>query len=137
MALVRTLVVDDFVPWQEFVRTTLAGRADIEIVGIASDGRQAVQMAEGIRPDLALLDINLPGLNGIEVARQIRALVPGCKIIFLTGDSDRKLVHHALCAGASGYVHKWEAAAELLASIDAVLIGKRYLSRSLIGADLG
>ena len=133
---VRTLVVDDFGPWQDFVISALAQRSDIQIVGVASDGVQAVQIAEGIQPDLVLLDMNLPGLHGIEVARQIRRLAPGCKIIFLTGDSDRDLVRIALQAGASGYVHKWEAATELLPSIDAVLLGRRYLSRSLAGADL-
>lgn len=136
VALVRALVVDDFVPWQDFVIATLAERSDVQIVGVASDGVQAVQIAEGIQPDLVLLDMNLPGLHGIEVARQIRELAPRCKIIFLTGDSDRDLVRIALQAGASGYVHKWEAATELLPSIDAVLLGRRYLSRSLAGADL-
>lgn len=133
---VRTLVVDDFVPWQDFVIATLAQCSAIQIVGVASDGMQAVQTAEEVQPDLVLLDMNLPGLHGIEVARQIRRLAPGCKIIFLTGDSDREWVRIAVQAGASGYVHKWEAATELLPSIDAVLLGKRYLSRSLGGMDL-
>ena len=136
VALVRVLVVDDFAPWQDFVRVALDERGDIEVAGVASTGMSAVRMAQELQPDLVLLDMNLPELHGIGVAREIRQFTPRCKIIFLTGDSDRDLVRIAFDAGASGYVHKWEAAAELSPCIDAVLLGKRYLSRSLAGIDL-
>jgi DNA-binding NarL/FixJ family response regulator len=89
----------------------------------------AVQKAEELNPDLILLDIGLPGLNGIEAGRQIRKLVPNAKIIFLTQESSDDVVQEALGLGAQGYVVKTRAGSDLLPAVEAVLEGKVYVSR--------
>jgi DNA-binding NarL/FixJ family response regulator len=96
-----------------------------------SDGLEAVQKAEELKPDLILLDIGLPTLNGIEAARQIRQLSPDSKIIFVSQESSRKVVQEALSLGAQGYVVKAMAAHELLAAVEAVIAGKQFVSRAL------
>ena len=85
-------------------------------------------MAVELRPDLILLDIGLPSLNGIEVARQMRSLVPESKIIFLTQESSAEMVQEALNLGARGYVIKITAASELLTAVETVLSGKTFVS---------
>jgi DNA-binding NarL/FixJ family response regulator len=100
----------------------------LRIINEVSDGLEAVQKTVEQQPDLILLDIGLPGLNGIEAAREIRDLVPESKIIFLTQESSADVVKEALCVGARGYVVKSEAGTELLNAVDAVLSGKNYVS---------
>ena len=101
----------------------------MEVVCELSDGLAAVQKAEELKPDLILLDIGLPGLNGIEAGRQIRKLVPSAKIIFLTQESSEDVVQEALSLGALGYVVKTRAGSDLLAAVETVLEGKQYVSR--------
>lgn len=124
----RVLVVDNFEPFRRFVTSTLAGLRDLQVVGEVSDGLAAVQKAVELQPDLILLDIGLPTLNGFEAARQIRKLVPESKIIFLTLDSSADFVEEALSIGAWGYVVKTRAGAELPAAIEAVISGKWFVS---------
>jgi DNA-binding NarL/FixJ family response regulator len=131
MSLVRILIVDDFDLWKGFVIARLKERPDLHIVGFASDGLQAVQKAEELQPDLILLDLELPKLNGIEAARRIRRVSPMSKILFVSGESDLDSVRSAFQAGGSGYVSKMDAAAGLLAGIEAVLRGQRFLSPGL------
>jgi CheY-like chemotaxis protein len=100
-----------------------------------SDGLAAVQKAEELKPDLILLDIGLPTLNGIEAARQIRKLVPKAKILFLSQESSDDVVQEVLNLGARGYVAKTRAGSDLLAAVEAVLEGKRFVSRGLTGRD--
>jgi DNA-binding NarL/FixJ family response regulator len=90
---------------------------------------EAIQKAVELRPDLIVLDIGLPCLNGIETARQIRKLVPGSKIIFLTQESSSDVVQVALSLGAQGYVVKKEAGTDLVAAVDAVCSGMTFVSR--------
>jgi two-component system nitrate/nitrite response regulator NarL len=135
MALVRLLVVDDFRLWQECVQVCLEGHPEVQIVGFASNGLEALQQVEDLQPDLVFLDISLPKLNGIETARKIRHHNPRCKIIFLTGQLQPEIVLEALEAGGLGYVHKKDASTELLLSLESVRVGKRYLSRSVRGLD--
>ena len=134
MSLVSLLIVDDFDLWKGFIIARLQERPDLHIVGFASDGLQAVQKAEELQPDLILLDMMLPKLNGIEAARQIRRVAPHSKILFVSGESDLELVQHAFHVGGSGYVWKMQAVTGLLAGIDAVLRGERFVSSGL--ADL-
>jgi DNA-binding NarL/FixJ family response regulator len=101
----------------------------LEVVCELSDGLAAVQKAEELKPDLILLDIGLPGLNGIEAGRQIRKVVPSAKIIFLTQESSEDVVQEALSLGALGYVVKTRAGSDLLAAVETVLEGKQYVSR--------
>ena len=79
----RVLVVEDFAPCGQFIRSTLADTPDVQIIGEVADGLEAVQKAGQLEPDMVLLDVGLPGLNGIEAARQIRKLAPKAKIIFV------------------------------------------------------
>ena len=127
---VRILVVDDFEPWRRFVSSMLLKKPGLQIVGETLDGLTAVQRAVELKPDLILLDIGLPGLNGIEAARKIRNLVPESKIIFLTQESSAEVVQEALSLGARGYVVKTNARRGLLNTVEAVLSGKTFVKSS-------
>jgi DNA-binding NarL/FixJ family response regulator len=128
---IRILVVDDYQPFRGFVSSTLGKRTGWQIVGEVSDGLEAVQKAEELRPDVIVLDIGLPTLNGIEAARRIRKLCPECKILFVTQESSADVVQEALSVGALGYVIKVNAGKELVAAVDAVRQGNRFLGRGL------
>ena len=93
-----------------------------------SDGLEAVQKAEELKPDLILLDIGLPSLSGIEAARQIRELSPESKIIFVSQELSADVVQEALSTGANGYVFKTQAGNDLLAAVEAVILGKQFVS---------
>jgi len=123
------LVVEDFEPFRSFVCSALKQKPELEVVCELSDGLAAVQKAEELKPDLILLDIGLPGLNGIEAGRRIRKLVPDAKIIFLTQESSDDVLQAALELGARGYVVKTRAGSDLLAAVEAVLQGKQYVRR--------
>ena len=123
-AAVRVLVVEDFAAFRQFICLTLGNSPDFRVIGEASDGLEALRMAVELRPDLILLDIGLPSLNGIEVARQMRSLVPESRVIFLTIESSADMVQEALSVGARGYVVKTMAESELLTAMEAVLLGK-------------
>jgi DNA-binding NarL/FixJ family response regulator len=101
---------------------------DLQVIGEVSDGLQVVQKTAELQPDLILMDIGLPSVNGIEAARQIRKLVPELKIIFLTQESSADVVQEALSLGAQGYVVKAMAASKLLAAVEAVLAGRTFVS---------
>ena len=135
MGIIRLLVVDDFRLWRDCVQDHLEGHPKMRIAGFASDGLEALQKVGELQPDLVLLDIGLPTLSGIETARRIRELSPGCKVIFLTSHLHPEIVQAALEAGGCGYVHKEDAATELLPSLESVLVGKQYLSRSVTDSD--
>lgn len=124
MSSVRVLVVDDYEPFRRFVRSTLGKRPDLKIVREASDGLEAVRACEELRPDLVILDIGLPTLNGIEAARRIRKVSTESKILFVSQESSWDVVQEALRSGALGYVVKAHAASELLAAVDAVCRGR-------------
>ena len=126
---VRILVVEDFEPFRRFISSTLEKRYDLQVVGEVSDGIEAVQKAVELRPDLILIDIGLPTLNGIEAARQIHKLVPESKIIFLSQESSAEIVQEAFGLGAWGYVVKTSSGRELLAAVEAVILGKKFISR--------
>jgi two-component system nitrate/nitrite response regulator NarL len=110
---VRVLVVDDYEPFRRFIRSTLGKRPDLQVVGEASDGLEAVQKAEELQPGLIVLDI--------EAARRIRKFSPECKILVLTQESSAEVVKEVLGLGALGYVVKAHAGSELLTAVEAVL----------------
>lgn len=128
---IRVLIVDDFGPWQGLITHQLGQEARLRVVGSASDGLEAIQKAEELQPDLILLDVGLPKLNGIEAARQIRRLVPKAKIIFLSSDPDPDVVRAAFLVGGRGYVLKSDAACALWPGVEAVLLGRQFISPSL------
>jgi DNA-binding NarL/FixJ family response regulator len=129
----RVLVVDDYEPFRRFLLSKLASGPELQVIGEVSDGLLAVQKTEEFRPDLILLDIGLPTLNGIEAARRIRNLSPKTKIIFVSQESSVDIVQETFNAGASGYVVKADAASELLAAVDAVLRGEQFVGGRFAG----
>ena len=123
------LVVDDYEPFRRFVSSILGERSELQIVGEAADGLEAVRKAEELRPDLTLMDVGLPILNGTEAARQIRRLLQESKIVFVSQESSADIVKEAFRVGALGYVVKTDAGSELLTAVSAVLRGET-LARS-------
>lgn len=130
---VRVLVVDDYEPFRRFFCATLRKKADLQVIGEASDGLEAVRKAEELQPDLIVLDLGLPRLNGIEAARQIRKLSPESKILFVSQESSTDVVQEALRLGALGYVAKTQAGIDLLAAVEAICQGGRFVSAGLAG----
>jgi DNA-binding NarL/FixJ family response regulator len=128
---VRVLVVDDFEKFRRFVCSALDKNPELQVVGECSDGLEAVHKAEELRPDLIVLDLGLPTLNGIEAARQIRQVAPECKILFLSQESSADVVQEALNSGAQGYVLKTRAGIDLMAAVEAVLEGRQFVSIGL------
>jgi len=125
---VRVLVVDDFQLVRQWVCAALGNGQDLQVVGEASDGLEAVQKAVELKPDLVLMDIGLPCLNGIEAARRIRELVPEAKILFLSQETSAEVIQEALSLGTSGYVVKVNAGIDLLPAIEAVISGRQFVS---------
>jgi DNA-binding NarL/FixJ family response regulator len=132
---IRLLVVDDYEPWRRFLRLTLLAGEKFEVIGEIFDGLEAVRKTQELQPDLILLDIGLPNLNGIEVARRIREVSPKSKILFVSEIRDRDVAEEALRTGAGGYVVKSDAASDLLPAVEAILQGKQFVSSSLAGHD--
>jgi DNA-binding NarL/FixJ family response regulator len=130
LSSIRILIADDFQDWRRQVHSLLQTRPAWQVIAEASDGSEAVQKAEELKPDLVLLDIGLPNLNGIEAARRIRQRSPNSKIIFLTQNSELDIVRAALSAGALGYVRKIDSRRELPPAMDAVLRGEQFISSS-------
>jgi DNA-binding NarL/FixJ family response regulator len=133
---IRVLVVDDYEPFRRFFCSTLGRKADLQVIGEALDGLEAVQKAAELQPDLIVLDLGLPTLNGIEAARQIRNLSPKSKIIFVTLESSADVVQEAFGLGAQGYVIKTRAGSELLAAVEAARQGRQFISSGLSGLTL-
>lgn len=125
-------MVEDFLPFREVICKELAKRPALRVICEVSDGLQAVEKAKELQPDLILLDIGLPTLNGMAAARQILALVPQCKIIFVSQESSSAVVQEALNLGARGYVVKIRITIDLLAAVESVLGGKQFVSHGLI-----
>lgn len=134
---IRVVVVDDFQPWRTFICTTLQKQKELQIIGEASDGFDAVQLARQLKPDLILLDIGLPKLNGIEAARQIRQVSVHSKILFVSENRSRDIAEEVLRTGAVGYLVKSNAGSELWPAVEAVLQGKQFVSAGLVGPEPG
>jgi DNA-binding NarL/FixJ family response regulator len=132
---IRILVAEDFEPFRKFLSSTVQNEPQFQVICEVEDGLGAVQKAEELQPDLILLDIGLPTMNGIEAARRIRKVCPKSKIVFVSQESSTDVVQEAFSSGAVGYVVKTDAGSELLAAVRAVLQGERFLGRRFAGQD--
>jgi DNA-binding NarL/FixJ family response regulator len=131
----RILVVDDFVPWRNYLVAKVGQNPASQIVGVASDGAEAVLKAAELHPDLILIDVSLPDLSGIKAAARIRGISPESKILFVSQDLDFEVALAALEAGGFGYVVKSDAEDELLTAVEAVMSGKRFVSALVASQD--
>lgn len=133
---IRVLVVDDCLPWRQFVCRALLARPTWQVIGQGSDGLEAVQRAQDLQPDLIVLDIGLPTINGIEAARRIRTVAPDSKILFLSENNSVEIAEEAFRTGADAYLVKSTAAQKLVPALDAVLQGDRFVCLGLANHDL-
>jgi len=128
MTKIRVLLAEDHTIVRKGLRSLLDDEAEIEVVGEAEDGQQAIQKTEQLSPDVVVMDITMPVLNGLEATRQIKKLWPGVKVVVLTVHSTEEHIFQILRAGASGYVVKQGAVHELLQAIRAAYRGDTFLS---------
>ena len=123
------LIADDFEPWRRFVaQLILFGQPKWRIVAEASDGAEVVEKAEESRPDLILLDIRMPKLDGLEAARQTMKIAPNTRFLFLSNFDSVEIIEEALRTGAHGYVFKLDAVRELVCAVESVSRGERFVS---------
>ena len=130
IALLNTLVVEDLEDYRRFLCTTLEEKTPCVVIGEASDGMEAVKKAEELQPDLVLLDLGLPKLNGMEVARRIRQLTPNSKILIVSQDSCVEVVLGAMRLGVRGYLCKSDVD-ELSIGVEALVNGAQFVSSRL------
>ncbi|HVN83140.1 MAG TPA: response regulator transcription factor [Terriglobia bacterium] len=134
MSVVRILVVDDSLLWQGFIQSHLGEAPALKVINVAADGPEAVQKANELHPDVVLMDVSLPGMNGIEATREIRKVSPRSKILFLSMLDEIEVIRAAFEAGGSGYIFKFDAIKDLIPGIQAILFGQRFVSHSLTGS---
>ncbi len=132
MAKIRILITDDHTLFRQGIKTLLAAESDIEIVGEASNGAEAVEKVTELRPDIVLMDIGMPGLSSFEATRQIKKARPDTKVLFLTMYDDEDYLVQCMEVGASGYVLKDSPAQQLLAALRDVYRGGSYLSPRML-----
>jgi len=132
MSSVTVLVVEDFAPFRQFICSTLKRRPEFQVIGEVSDGFEAIRKAEELQPNLILLDIGLPKLNGIEAARRIHELCPNSKLLFISQESDSDVVQEALSLGALGYVVKTRVGDDFWPALEAVRRGGHFVSSGLL-----
>jgi len=131
MAKIRVLIADDHPVVRDGTRNLLEREADMEVVGEAGDGEEAVRLADQLKPDVAIIDINMPKMNGIEATKQIKASLPGTAILILTAYDDDPYVFALLEAGAAGYLLKYARGTQVVDAIRAVRSGESVLSPSV------
>jgi DNA-binding NarL/FixJ family response regulator len=125
---IRLLIADDHRMLREGLKALLDEEDDLTVVGEAESGVETVEQAATLRPNLVIMDVAMPGLNGIEATRKILQQNPGTRVVALSGHADRRLVRQMLCAGASAYVLKQNAYEELMRAVRQVLAGRKFLS---------
>lgn len=132
--IVKVLLVDDHPMMRDGLRFAIQSQPDMQVVAEAGNGACALDQVEKHKPDLILMDISMPGLNGLETSRKIRELHPDVKIIILSGMTDEEYVSQTIKSGLNGYMIKANAPTELISAIRAVMSGHTYLSPEVTGA---
>jgi two-component system response regulator NreC len=127
----KIVIAEDHTILREGLRALLSSQEDLDVVGEAEDGREAIRQVEELAPDLILMDLSMPKMNGVEAIREIRRRVPETKILALTVHKAEEFIVEVLQAGADGYIPKDASSNELMMAIKSVLMGKRYLSPSV------
>jgi DNA-binding NarL/FixJ family response regulator len=127
----RIILADDHRIMREGLRTMLVGNPDLKVLGEADNGHEAIELAEELRPDVVVMDVAMPDMNGIEATRRIVGEVPHVKVVALSMHSDKRFVMEMLHAGASGYLLKDAAFEELAKAIETVADGQTYLSPTI------
>ncbi len=127
----RILVADDHVLFRQGLKKILAERADLEVIGEASDGLELLNLLNGLAPHLIILDISMPNLRGIEAIHEIRTVHTDVKVLILTMHKDKEYLRQAITAGAEGYLLKEDAGTELFSAIEKIRKGKVYISPHL------
>jgi DNA-binding NarL/FixJ family response regulator len=128
MSQAKVLLVEDHIVVRQGIKALLSDEPDLEIVGEADNGREALNLVSELQPDIVLMDISMPGLNGIEATRQLRQIYPDIKIVILSMHANEEYVFQVLQAGAAGYVLKQSDSSEVLTAIRAALSGGSFLS---------
>ncbi|MBU1701202.1 MAG: response regulator transcription factor [Candidatus Eisenbacteria bacterium] len=128
---IRLILADDHKMFRDGLRPLLERRPDLSVVGEAADGRELLVLVESLRPHLVVLDVSMPGLNGIEAARRIRDIDPSIRIAMLSMHADRRFVLEALKAGATAYLLKDDAFEELVRAIPRIMAGQVVLAESI------
>ena len=136
MKRIRVLLADDHAVVRQGFKMILGAQPDMEIVGEAGNGREAVELAEHLRPDVVVMDVAMPELNGIEATRRLASSVPHARVVALSMHKDSVYVREILRAGARGYLLKDSVAADLVSAIRAVASGEGYLSPAVSNAVL-
>jgi DNA-binding NarL/FixJ family response regulator len=127
----RIVIAEDHTILREGLRALLSSQENLEVVGEAEDGREAIRQVEKLTPDLILMDLSMPKMNGIEAIREIRRRVPETRILALTVHKAEEFILEVLQSGADGYIPKDASSNELMMAIKSILMGKRYLSPSV------
>lgn len=125
---VRFLLADDHEIVREGVRALIGTRAEWEVCGEAGDGRTAVALAEKLKPDIAIIDLGMPELNGLEATRQIKRILPACEVLVFTGEEDEKLIHDVFASGAGSYILKSDISKHLFAAIESLIQHQHYFT---------
>ena len=128
----RILICDDHTLFVEGIKAMLRNESSVEIIGEARDGRQAVELVKELKPDVLLMDVSMPDMNGFDATRRIHELNPAVKVLMLTMHDEEELVARCLEAGAAGYIIKDAPASQLLYAIETVQKGEKYLSPSVL-----
>jgi DNA-binding NarL/FixJ family response regulator len=123
---VRVLIADDHQQIRKIVRSTLQAHPDFDVCGEAVDGAEAVQEAKKLKPDVVVLDVSMPGLNGFEAAREIKTILPQSAIVILSQNSEQRFVDEARKIGVQGYVAKSKAGEALVKAVEAAVLGEDF-----------
>ena len=137
MNKIRVLLADDHETVREGLKLIIGAQSDMEIIGEVADGRGAIELAQKLLPDVVVMDISMPGMNGLKATQKLNECCPEVKVLALTRHKDDGYLQQLLRAGASGYVLKQSAPAELLHAIRAVATGGKYLDPAVAGRVMG